>query len=311
LASVGCAVATNVETLIAMRFLQALAAAAGPIGSRSSVRDRFEPAEAAGIFGLLAAIFAVVPMVAPALGGLMQEHIGWAGNFWVMGGYAVLLCLLFLALMPESLDPALRQPIRPLAIYRSYATLLRDSELLSLLIMVSGIYAGLFAFLSGSSFIFQELYGLPPSTFGVLFGIMVSGFFVGSLITRPLTRRLGTQTMLKLGMSMVGLAGLAYGAIAIDGIGSPTAVIAAQTIFALGVGISSPQISAAAMANYPHMAGTAAALQGFTQLVSGAISGYVVGLLYDGTARPMTTIITLGCAIGVGMYLAAFARKRA
>ncbi len=308
-ASIACALATSVESLIAMRFVQALAASAGPVGSRSSVRDRFTPAEAAGIFGLLAAIFAVVPMIAPALGGLMQEQYGWAGNFWVMGGYAVALSILFITLMPESLDPALRQPIKPITILRSYATLLKDRALISLLIMVAGIYAGLFAFLSGSSFVFQELYALTPTEFGVLFGIMVSGFFVGSLITHPLTRRLGTKRMLRLGMSMIALAALLYGAIAVDGIGNPTVMIIAQTIFAFGVGISSPQISAAAMANYPHMAGTAAALQGFTQLASGALSGFVVGLLYDGTARPMTAVIAFGCAVGTVMYVTSIAKR--
>lgn len=309
LTSFGCAMATNVESLIAMRFLQALAAAAGPVGSRSSVRDRFTPAEAAGIFGLLAAIFAVVPMIAPAAGGVMQEQAGWTGNFWVMGGYAVLLALLFIALIPESLDPALRQPIKPIAILRGYVTLLKDRALLSLLLMVAGIYAGLFAFLSGSSFVFQDLYALSPSEFGVLFGIMVSGFFVGSLITHPLTRRLGTRSMLRLGMSMIALAALLYGAIAVDGIGNPTIMIIAQTVFAFGVGIASPQISAAAMANYPHMAGTAAALQGFTQLVSGALSGFMVGLLYDGTARPMTAIIAFGCVVGTAIYVTSIARR--
>lgn len=301
-ASIGCALASDLDTLLTMRVLQSLATAAGPICARATVRDMFDANQAAGVLGMLAGIMGVVPLAAPALGGIIAETIGWRVNFWVMGGFTGLLFMAFYFLMPESLPRHMQRPIRPASLLLSYVTLIRDREIRAYLYTVAALFAGLFSFLAGSAFVMQDLYGLTPTQYGSLFGIMVSGFLVGSFITQFLTKRYGAATVLKGGMYVVATGGLAYAAIAIDGIGSPAALVAAQLILATGIGLTSPHIAAQTMRNYPHMAGTAAALLGATQLAVGSVSGWLTGIAYDGTARPMTTIVACGVLISFVIF---------
>src|SRR5690554_5754410 len=152
-ASIGCAMANNIETLQLFRFLQALGGSAGPVLGRAIIRDIYTPREAAKILALLASIMALAPAVAPTLGGIMVAGFGWHSIFIVLGGYALIMAVVVAFGIPEPMRPEYRQPLKLCSLLRNYRAIGTDISFLGYTLTNALLFSGLFAFLSGSSFV--------------------------------------------------------------------------------------------------------------------------------------------------------------
>ena len=165
IASVVCALATNIETLILCRFLQALGGSAGPVLGRAAVRDIYSPRDAAKIMAILASIMALAPAVAPTLGGFMVVSLGWSSIFLALGGYALIMAVVVAVGIPEPMRPENRQSLRVSSLWKNYRAIASDISFLGYTLTNSLTFAGLFAFLSGSSFVllyWRQPHGHPP-----------------------------------------------------------------------------------------------------------------------------------------------------
>ncbi len=310
-ASVGCALATNIETLVVCRFLQALGGSAGPVLGRAAVRDIYTPREAARILAILASIMALAPAIAPTLGGFLVAGLGWQAIFVSMAGYALIMTLVVAFGIPEPMRPEYRQPLKLCSLLRTYRHIGTDISFLGYTLTNALIFSGLFAFLSGSSFVLIDFLGVPPEHFGMYFACIVAGYIVGNLFAIRLGKTLVPDQILVRGLAIAAAGGSLMAGLALSEVYSVWAVILPQALFMVGTGMVLPQTMAGALAGFPRTAGSASALFGFAQMAVAAGAGLLVGHLHDGTSLVMSVIITVCAWAALISYLALVQRHPA
>ncbi|MGB6086327.1 multidrug effflux MFS transporter [Parvibaculum sp.] len=283
---------TSIEQLIAARFVQAIGGGASVVLARAIVRDLYEGADAGEMLARMAAIMGLVPALAPMLGGVVQDVQGWKANFVVMGGFGAVLLFLVMTSLHETLPPARRQSASPLAILINYRRLIADLGYLKYLTIACACFSGLFAFISGSSFVLQGEYGLTPVLYGLCFGAMAGGYVAGSLTGGKLVRRLGIDATLKVGGASAALGGLLM-LVGFLLVPSALSIALPVIIYGFAVGLTMPQSMAGALTPFPHIAGTASSLLGFVQAIAGAIAGIYVGHAVDGGPAAMVIIMAV------------------
>ncbi|WP_289103430.1 multidrug effflux MFS transporter [uncultured Marinobacter sp.] len=303
LASIGCALASNIETLQLFRFLQALGGSAGPVLGRAIVRDVYTPREAAKILAILAGMMALAPAVAPTLGGFIVAFMDWHWIFIVMAAYALVMVAVIAFGIPEPLRPEHRQPFRLCSLLRNYRRISTDMTFIGYTLTSAAIYGGLFAFLSGSAFVLIDVLGVAPEHFGLYTAITAGGYLLGNMASIRLASRFQPDQILLYGLIITVASGATMALLAYQQVYSPWAVILPQAVFMAGTGMVLPQTMAGALANHPTMAGSASALLGFTQMTSAAGAGALVGVLHDGTPLVMATLIAGFAALGLLGYL--------
>ncbi len=297
LATVGCALATSIEAMIVLRFLQALGGCAGPVLGRAAVRDIHGPREAARVLSHLATAMALAPALAPIAGGYLLVAAGWPSLFAVLAVYAVAITVLVAIALPEPLPANNRQPIRPGVILTNYTALLRSRTFVGYTLACGFVFGGLFAFLSGSSFVLIEFLGVPEQRYGLYFMLVVFGYMSGTIFAGQLSRRWGVNRLMLCGSLIACAAGIGMAVLSAANVYHVAAVIGPHMLFMMSVGIVMPQAMAGAIGPFPSMAGSASALLGFIQMAVAAGAGALVGILHDGTSHAMAFIIGL---MGIG-----------
>lgn len=315
LASAACAVATSIETLIAARALQAAGACAGVVLGRAIVRDVYGREGAARMLALVGSVMAFAPAAGPILGGIVEVNFGWRWNFALLVALAsALLALLALYLVETNAqrDPTALELGR---MQRNYATLLGDRRYLGYALCVAFGYSGLFAFISGSSFVLIGDLGLSPDTFSYFFAACVVGYFTGAQLAAHFTLRLGIDRMLIFATSIKLLGGAGMLAATLAGAVTPDIVgaaclVAPMALYMCGMGMGMPNGQGGALGPYPHMAGAASALMGFLQMACAALVGIAFGHLHDGTPLALAGLVMF-CAAAVAASLAFLVRPGA
>ena len=294
LASVACALAPSIETLIAARFVQAIGACAGPVLGRTVVRDLYGPRDSARMLSYISAAMALAPLVGPVFGGWLSEAFSWRATFVVLILYSAGQWLATWRLLGESNrhpDPTATRPGRILANYR---TLLGDAGYRGVLLCNGLAYAGLFAFISGAPFVFIDIFGFTPEAMGLAFGVMVSGFIAGTMSSGRLASWHGPDVILRIGVLCGSLGGGAMLALSLAGVAHPAAVMVPMWAVACGIGLIMPNATAIALAPWPGMTGAAASLMGFTQMGIAALFGAAVGHSMGATTLPVAVAIAAG-----------------
>jgi len=302
-ASVACVMATTFPALLAARFVMGLGGAAGMVVVRAVVRDLFTEREAARMFSLMMLVMAAAPVLAPSLGSALLEAFNWHVIFWVMAGFGLFCAVLVVVDLPETLPPARRVHGHVGDVARRYADIGRNPRFLAY-VSVLGLISGLmFAYISGSAFVFMEHFGLSAATFSVMFSANAVGLFALAQLNRALLRRWSTRRVLAVACCINALIALLLFAVAITGVGGLGLFYALTFCCVSSLGLVFPNATAAAMDPFPHHAGSASALLGMIQFTLGAAAGATVSALHDGTALPMTGIIAAcslaaaGCSI--------------
>lgn len=293
LASIGCVMAGSIEALTAARLFQAVGACAGGVVGRAVVRDIHGREEAARMMSHIATVIALAPLVAPLVGGHLAVTFGWASVFVAMALIGLALSVATAWTLPETNTQPQADALNPLRFAINYRTLLSDSVYRTFLLTSALCFSGLFAFISGSSFVLIETLGMAPDHFGFAFGFVVAGFMVGSQIAGRSVKRRGIPSVVKMGSRLVALAGLAALALSLLVPASVFTVVAPMSFYLMGVGLILPSSMAGAIGPYPLMAGAAAALVGFVQMLMAAGAGALVGRIHDGTPMPMFAVMAL------------------
>lgn len=300
LASVGCALAGSIPALAAWRFLQALGGCAGMVITRAVVRDRCAAREAARAFSMLMLVMGLAPILAPTLGGLLVAALGWRALFVLLAGFS-LLCLAAVYLgLDETHDTRHAPPLRLAGVWRDYRNLLVNRAFMGYTLAGGLAMSGMFAYIVGSPFVLMELYSVPAQHYGWIFGanafglILASQFNARHLKTRPPT------LLLRRALWAPALAGAGLAALSLTGWLSLPLAMTGFFVFVAALGYINPNSSAAALATHGQQAGTASALMGALQFGLATLAGALVGLLHDGSARPLACIMAL---CGVAAWL--------
>jgi DHA1 family bicyclomycin/chloramphenicol resistance-like MFS transporter len=296
-ATVACALAPTVEALVAARFFQALGASGPIVIARAIVRDLYEGPRAGQELARMGAIMGLVPAVAPVLGGVLEILAGWRSSFFVSAAFGLLAAGVVIQALPETLKTRLTTPFTLGGVMTGFASVGRHRGYRAHLAIVCATYGGLFAFISGSSFVLQGVYGVSEILFGVAFGACALSYVGGTLIGQRMVGRVGVARTIGRATALMALGGLMMLAFAAIPGGPAVEIVFPMMIYMVGVGVGLPQTQAAALMPFADRAGTASSLTGFAQMVFGAAVGLIIGATIGDSARPLAVMVALlGCS---------------
>lgn len=296
LATLACALAPSIEALTVARAIQALGASGPIVLGRAMVRDLYEGPRAGRELARMGMIMGLVPAVAPVLGGVLQQAFGWRSTFVASLAFAAVLAVVVGLLLPETLKARSREPLSLLAIIKGFGTLLQNRAYRVYVALTALAYGGLFAFISGSSFVLIGIHGLTPAQYGLSFGFGVLGFILGTILAQRLVGRRGMDGVIALGVACLAGGGLAMLLCVLTGFAGPFGVIVPMALYACGVGLTMPQAQASAMMPFPDRAGAASSFTGLCQMLFSACVGLLVGHALKSGALPLPLVMS---AIGV------------
>ncbi|MEN2418838.1 multidrug effflux MFS transporter [Streptomyces rimosus] len=294
-----CALATNAELLIAFRLLQGLAGAAGIVIARAVVRDLYDGVAMARFFSTLMLISGVAPVVAPLIGGQILRITDWRGVFVVLTVVGVLLTLLVWRRLHETLPPAKRHSGGLGEALHTMRSLLADRSFSGYLIVGAFAFAALFAYISASPFVIQEIYGASPQTFSLLFGVNSVGLvLVGQINGKVLVGRVSLDVVLGIGLGLITAAATALLLMAGGVFGEVGLWPMAAGLFVLmsAMGLVMPSANTKALLRSGHAAGSASALLGTSTFLLGSVASPLVGIAGEHTAVPMA-VVQLSCGV--------------
>ncbi len=297
-ASLLCAAAPSVWALVGVRFIQGLAGAVGIVLARAIVRDGHVGAALARMYAVLFAISAIAPVLAPVIGGQLLHVTDWRGVFVALAGIGAVLLVATWLIVSETLPVALRHRGGVTETLRVMHGLLRDRRFVGYVLCGAFVYAMLFAYIAGSPFVLQEIYGISPQGFSLLFALNATGILIAAQISRRTLARLGTARLLAIGLHACALgAVVVLGAVVGDlGLG---VLLVGLFLAVASVGTVIPNAAALAMDGHMRAAGTASALFGATCFAVGGTVAPLVGVGGAHDALPMAVVMAVTGAIAV------------
>ena len=295
LASLMITTADSLASLLAWRFVQALGGGACVVNSAAIVRDCFSGREAARVMSTMAMIMMLAPLVAPAVGSLLLYIAGWWLIFVFLAVYAGFLLWLLGTRLPETRAPGL--PVAtPRQVLGNYASVLRHREGMGYICAVAASFAGLFAFVTASPFLYLEYFSLSPGVYPLVFGVNVVMIALSNRLNIHLLRKRTPQQNLRFGLTVQLCAALALVAATALGLASLPVVVALVMLFTGMIGLITPNAISSLLDHFGHISATATALLGGIQFSCGALAGVLVGLFQVEHLWPMV-LTMLGAAL--------------
>ncbi|MBI1227152.1 MAG: Bcr/CflA family efflux MFS transporter [Bacteroidetes bacterium] len=292
LASVGCALAQSVEVLIIFRLFQAVGGCVGLVAGRAMVRDLYDVSESAKVFSMLMLVVSVSPIIAPTLGGFITAAFGWRYVFAVL----IFVVLLMLAgtwfFLPESKQPDPQYSLKPRPILRNFAAVLKHPHFLTYALTGAISYAGLYAYVGGSPYVFMEIFQVSESQFGWIFAIIAAGLIGASQVNNLALKRFESEKIIQVASSIQCIIGLVFIVISLLGITKLLLTVSLVFAFLACQGFIFPNATALALAPLGKSAGNASALIGAIQMTIGASASAIVGIVQNHSVLPMVSVMT-------------------
>ncbi|MEV0732477.1 multidrug effflux MFS transporter [Polymorphospora sp. NPDC050346] len=302
LASLLCAVAPNVTVLGALRVVQGLAVSAAAVVAMAVVRDLFSGLGVARVLSRLMLVMGVAPVLAPTLGGEVLRWTDWRGVFVALAGISVILLAVTAFGLPETLPPERRRRGGIAGTARAYRSLLRDRVFVGLVLVTGLAMAAVFAYVSGSSFVFQEQYGMSEQGFAVVFGLGAIGLVAASQVNVVLLRYFRPARILAASVVAGALCALFLLLFAVTGFGGLPAILVPLWGVLATVALINPNAAALAMSRHGEAAGTAAALLGSAQFGVGAVAAPMVGAIGTGGGA-MAAVVAASMVLALAALL--------
>ena len=294
--SIGCAFANSVDSLIVLRFLQAIGSCAGMVTSRAIVRDLFDVKENAKIFSSLMLVIAVSPIIAPTLGGYITSAFGWRYVFGVLILIDLGIIVSVHFLLPESKQPDPSHSLRPKAITRNFFSILVHPQFYIFALTGAIAASGLYAYISGSPQVFIEIFGVNEKQYGWIFAVIAVGIIGSSQINSLVLRRHASEKIVQVALLVQSLIGLILVVTVLMGWSELYSTIFLIFLFLCCQGFIFPNASALTLAAFGHNAGNASAMMGAIQMGIGAFASAMVSVMENHTALPMTGVMAF-CSI--------------
>ncbi|WP_419874256.1 multidrug effflux MFS transporter [Candidatus Pristimantibacillus sp. PTI5] len=300
--SLGCAFVPNIESFIVLRFIQGVAASAGLVISRAIARDRYSGVEMTKFIALLTMISNAAPLVSPNAGSAVTSYSSWVGVFVFLGLLGILLTGITTWGLEESLPIEHRVPSNFKALMRNYNRLFRDRTFMGYALVNGILFAGVFAFVAGTPFIYQNIFGVSPHLFSILFAMNGLAIMIGSQVVKRVAGRLTEQSIFRIGLS---LSFVSTSAILITVLfnGSLSAIFVSTFLFAVSIGIIGPVSFTLAMEPHGQIAGSASAVLGTFQFALGAVTSPLVGIAGENSAIPFGIVIFTTSLLAIVSYI--------
>lgn len=295
LASIGCALAPTIEVLLACRALQGMSAGAGMVVGRAIIRDTYDGAQAQRLMSRVTMIFSLAPAIAPVLGGVLQQALGWKSIFVFLALFGLLLWAGCARLLPETLAPADRQPFRARPLFANYVKVCGSMRFAMLAFAVSFNFAGFFVYIVSAPAVIYDHLGLSETEFAWLFVPGIGGVLVGAWLSGRLAGRTTPERTVGLGYAILALAAaisIAYHAMFAPAI--PWTVLPIM-LYTVGMALAMPSLTLLALDLFPRNRGMAASVQGFTQSMMNAVLAGVVS--------PLVAFSQFSLALSAGTFL--------
>src|SRR3984885_3217899 len=313
IAAVGCACAPTLTTLAFWRFVQGLGAAAGSVITFAIIRDLFSGATGRSRLSYISVVGTIAPIVAPTFGGLIATGQGWrAVFFWLAAAGALLVIILFFSL-EESLPTRNRHALRPRHLVTNYWRVLSHRTCLLYLLIGGFSFGALFAYVSGSAFVFIDVFGVDPRIYGALFAVNAFAIAVGAFISGRLgTRGVSTNRLIIAGLLIFFCATSALFGGAVMGWLNAFSIMPLLILNTFSMGLVTPNAVHGTMEPMPRTAGAASSAFGSIRMLGGAISSEFVAIWYHGTPVAMGATMALfaSCALFFGFLLFRAGRKK-
>ncbi len=302
LGGIGCARAGSIDQLVLFRLLQGLGGCVGRVMGPAIVRDEFHAQQGAQVLSYVTLVMALAPLIAPMIGGYLLVVADWQAIFVVLAGFGVIVLAVIATRFGESSKHRDPQATQIPTLLRNYVRFLAHRTCLGYALINCFVFAGLFCYISGSSFVFIEVFGLPSHIYGILFGVTAIAFMTGAVLNGRLVRRRAPQMILRVGLAIVLTGG---GAMLLAALISPSmaGVLVPIVLYVFGMAFVFPNATAAAMEPMPRMAGVASSLLGSSQMATGSLAGYLVNRFYDRTPLAMAAGISVAAFLACLTYL--------
>ncbi|WP_258112363.1 multidrug effflux MFS transporter [Alicyclobacillus sp. SP_1] len=308
LSSFGCALAPNMEVFIALRFVQGFSVSAGTIAS-AVARDTFRGTDLTKFFSLMSVMSSVAPLVAPLAGSTIILFTKWEGVFYVLGSVGFILCITTIYRLKESLQEENRIRSDLSVMMHNFKTLLGHRRFMGYVLAQGFILGGIFAYVAGTPFVYQKIYGVSPQGFSMLFALNGIVLIASSQMVRKLVGKISEQRILHfgLGMSFVSTV-IAFFVVLIHG--PLFALVLPLVCYVASMGTIGPVSFSLAMNSQGHIAGSATALLGMIPFLLGCISSPLVGIAGEYSAEPLGIILLTASLLAIGSYVFLTCNKR-
>jgi MFS transporter, DHA1 family, multidrug resistance protein len=291
LASIGCALAGSIDSLVLMRFLQALGAGSASVLSRAIARDAHAPSDAARVLSMLAIVTAIGPLLAPLIGGQLLLLGGWRVVFIVLTLFGLTCAVTAFLRVPETWPKEKRASAALGKSFAAYGHLLTDPVTWGHMTCGGMAFASMFAYITATPFVYIDYFHVKPQYYGLLFGLNIVGIILGNVFNAKLVGRLGAMKMISAASFVSIAAALTVSLVSLTGWGGLWSIVASLFFVVGTVGLLSANCTTELMHRYPRNAGAAAAVFGAMQLALGALASLAVGLFHDVSPHGMGIVI--------------------
>jgi DHA1 family bicyclomycin/chloramphenicol resistance-like MFS transporter len=292
LASLLCALAPSVPLLVVFRLVQGTAGATGIVIARAVVRDVYEGSDVARFFALTMLISGLAPILGPVLGGQILRFTSWRGAFVVLAAMGVILLVASAFGLPETLSPERRRSGGIRDTLSTFHALAADRVFMGYALSSGLVMGAVFTYVSGAPFVLEDIFGVSPQVFGLVFGANALSIMLLGQLGGRLVARVGSRRLLVAGLGVAVTGSLLLLAAVLVGLGL-TGVLPGFLLVVASLGLISPNATALALADHAHQAGSASALLGLLYYLVGAIVAPLAGLGGTHTAVPMAVLIAL------------------
>ncbi len=298
-ASIGCALVVDIDHMIYLRFLQAIGGCAGMVTARAVVRDTFNGNQAARVFSTMMLIMGVAPIIAPTLGGLALLYFNWRFIFWFLGLISAIAMVAVYFYLPETLPAEKRNPHAAKKSLSTYYAIFHDKLFVGYALSAGLLQGAMFAYITGSSFVFVEIFNFTEQQYGLLFGLNACGLIATSQINRFLLQKMTYNKILLRAFVLNFIASVALFVCATTDTFSIYGVVVPLFVMVSTMGIVFPNSSVGSLIHQSARAGSASALLGTIMFSCGAVAAFSVSFLYDKTIFPMVIVILICSSLGL------------
>ena len=280
-ATLGCAIAGNIQSLWLARALQGLSAGAGMVVGRAIIRDSFYGAEAQKAMSQITLVFAIAPAVAPIVGGLMLNTLGWRSIFWVLLAFTIGVLAWSARSLPETHPPKARTELHPRTLWHNYRSVIGKPEFLLLAHIPALNFCAFFVYIAGAPAFLVDLLGVSTMGFGWLFVPLIAGVMIGATMSGRLAGKVSPKRTVRVGFAFMGAACALNLAVSLFAPAHVAINVAPIFVFMIGSSLTMPSVTVMLLDLFPTMRGLASSLQGFVQFALGGIVAGSIAPLVD------------------------------
>ena len=307
-ASLACTLAPSIGVLIGSRVLQGFGGCAGIVLGRAIVRDCYERDQAASMLGYVTMGFAVAPMVGPAIGGILDDLVGWRSIFGLLTGLGVIVFVATILVLPETRRPQVAAVDRP-GFETVLTTLVRIPGFWAYALTLAFETAVFFSFLGGTPFVASDMLGMSGTEYGLYFVFVPGGFILGNFVTARFVGRLGIYAMIVTGCAIALVAVVAMGVMFGLGWSHPLALFLPMYCIGFANGLTLANAIAGAVSIRPEFAGTAAGLAGSLQVGAGAVATVIIGALLGAVHSVFALVVCMMAFAVAGLVASVWTRR--